>query len=36
LRLVQKIRDEAHRFAITFNKEKRLKSEKKNLLESIP
>ncbi len=36
LRLVQKIRDEAHRFAITFNREKRLKSEKKNLLESIP
>ncbi|MDD3302059.1 MAG: excinuclease ABC subunit UvrC [Candidatus Gracilibacteria bacterium] len=36
LRLIQKIRDEAHRFAITFNKEKRLKSEKRNILESIP
>lgn len=36
LRLIQKLRDEAHRFAITFNREKRLKSEKKNLLESIP
>lgn len=36
LRLVQKIRDESHRFAITFNKEKRLKSEKRNILESIP
>lgn len=36
LRLIQKLRDEAHRFAITFNREKRLKSEKKNILESIP
>ncbi len=36
LRLVQKIRDEAHRFAITFNKEKRIKSMKKNILEEIP
>lgn len=36
LRLIQKLRDEAHRFAITFNREKRIKSEKKNILESIP
>ena len=36
LKLIQKIRDEAHRFAITFNREKRLKSGTKNLLESIP
>lgn len=36
LRLIQKIRDEAHRFAITFNKEKRIKSMKKNILEEIP
>lgn len=36
LRLLQKIRDEAHRFAITFNKEKRIKTQTKNLLESIP
>jgi excinuclease ABC subunit C len=36
LRLIQKIRDEAHRFAITFNKEKRLKAQTKNILDSIP
>lgn len=36
LRLIQKIRDEAHRFAITFNRDSRIKSMKKNLLESIP
>lgn len=36
LRLMQKIRDEAHRFAITFNKEKRLKAQIKNILDSIP
>jgi excinuclease ABC subunit C len=36
LRLIQKIRDEAHRFAITFNRDSRIKSMKKNILESIP
>ncbi len=36
LKLVQKIRDEAHRFAITFNRDSRIKSMKKNILESLP
>lgn len=36
LRLIQKIRDEAHRFAITFNRDSRIKASKKNILESIP
>lgn len=36
LRLIQKIRDEAHRFAITFNRNRRITSMKKNILESIP
>jgi excinuclease ABC subunit C len=36
LRLIQKIRDEAHRFAITFNRDSRSKANKKNILESIP
>ncbi len=36
LRLLQKIRDEAHRFAITFNRDSRSKASKKNILESLP
>lgn len=36
LRLIQKIRDEAHRFAITFNRDKRISAMKKNILESLP
>jgi len=36
LKLIQAIRDEAHRFAITFNRDSRVKSQKKNILESIP
>jgi len=36
LKLIQKIRDESHRFAITFNREKRIKSSKVNILESLP
>jgi len=36
LKLVQKIRDEAHRFAITFNRDSRNKAMKKNILESLP
>ncbi|MCP4522678.1 MAG: excinuclease ABC subunit C [Candidatus Gracilibacteria bacterium] len=36
LKLTQKLRDEAHRFAITFNRDKRIKSMKKNILESLP
>lgn len=36
LRLTQSIRDEAHRFAITFNRDSRISSMKKNMLESIP
>lgn len=34
--MIQKIRDEAHRFAITFNRDSRIKSMKKNILESLP
>ena len=36
LRLIQKIRDEAHRFAIWFNRDSRIKANKKNILESLP
>lgn len=36
LRLIQKIRDEAHRFAITFNRDKRIKATTKNILDSLP
>ncbi|MDD2907428.1 MAG: excinuclease ABC subunit UvrC [Candidatus Gracilibacteria bacterium] len=36
IKLVQKIRDEAHRFAITFNRDTRIKAMKKNILESLP
>jgi excinuclease UvrABC nuclease subunit len=36
LKLIQKIRDEAHRFAITFNRDSRIKASKKNILESLP
>jgi len=36
LRMIQKIRDEAHRFAITFNRDKRNKQSKVNILESLP
>lgn len=36
LRVFQKIRDEAHRFAITFNRSLRTKDMKKNILEDIP
>lgn len=36
LRMIQKIRDEAHRFAITFNRDSRIKASKKNILEEIP
>jgi excinuclease ABC subunit C len=36
LRLIQKLRDEAHRFAITFNRDSRIKASKKNILESLP
>jgi excinuclease ABC subunit C len=34
--MIQKIRDEAHRFAITFNRDSRIKVQKKNILESLP
>ncbi len=36
LRLLQALRDEAHRFAISFNRDSRSKSIRKNLLEAIP
>lgn len=36
LRLLQALRDEAHRFAISFNRDSRSKSLKKNILEAIP
>jgi len=34
--LLQKIRDESHRFAIGFNRSARSKSMKKNILEELP
>ncbi len=34
--LLQKIRDEAHRFAIGFNRGLRSKAMKKNILEELP
>jgi excinuclease ABC subunit C len=34
--LLQKARDESHRFSITANKSARMKSMKKNILEEIP
>lgn len=36
LRMIQKIRDEAHRFAITFNRDTRIKESKRNILEELP
>ena len=36
LRLIQSIRDEAHRFAITFNRDSRNKQMKQSILEAIP
>lgn len=36
LRLLQALRDEAHRFAISFNRDSRTKSIRKNILEAIP
>jgi excinuclease ABC subunit C len=36
LRMIQKIRDEAHRFAITFNRDSRIKASKRSILEEIP
>lgn len=36
LRLIQALRDEAHRFAISFNRDSRSSTNKKNILESIP
>jgi excinuclease ABC subunit C len=34
--LLQQIRDEAHRFAINFNRSSRSKAMKKNILEELP
>lgn len=36
LRLIQSLRDEAHRFAISFNRDSRISSQKKSVLEAIP
>ena len=34
--MIQKIRDEAHRFAITFNRDTRIRESKRNILEELP
>ena len=36
LMLLQKARDEAHRFAVSFNRALRQKAQKKNILEQLP
>jgi excinuclease ABC subunit C len=36
LQLLQRARDEAHRFAVTYNQQRRGKSQKQSLLDSIP
>lgn len=36
LRLIQALRDEAHRFAITFNRDSRNKQMRQSLLEALP
>ena len=36
IKLIQRIRDEAHRFAITFNRNSRIKWMKKNILDELP
>jgi excinuclease ABC subunit C len=36
LRLVQRIRDEAHRFAVTFHRSRRAKSTLRSELDSVP
>ena len=36
LKLIQHMRDEAHRFAITFHRDKRSKSQVKSVLDEIP
>ncbi|MDX1920808.1 MAG: excinuclease ABC subunit UvrC [Candidatus Caenarcaniphilales bacterium] len=36
LQLLQRVRDEAHRFAVTFNRQRREKSSKRSLVDEIP